>query len=504
VDYYYISHGIIIYPHRHVIEQQGKITHVRPKTFALLLALLEKPKQIVTKDFLLTHIWDDVAVDEQVLAQSIREIRQLFGNSDVIKTYPRKGYSWIFEVEKRPAKIESVSTDFLEKPALAKKISPRSGYIIGLLTIVAFSIALFSFIKPLKASFSATPLDGTLIVLPVKTRIAGNDHQWIYLGAMDQIIHLLASKQVVVMDTIYVLNAMRHASMPRDYTNEQVQRIFAVSGAGLVVETELSGSVAEYRLDYKLHFKHGTKRGVVFGHNLNKVLIQLAEIVSPYTGGKLSRTETNHQSEFNSELMVRALEYMDQGANNKARDLLVSVISLEEHNLLARQLLSQVLIQIDEPAQAEHELMVATADQQAEPQELARLYYWLAMAQSRQGQMEKAFTSLQLADKLAGDQGDWLYRAYIAELRGQIFNRVGQINEAEIALKEALKYHGVIQCPIGEVQTQLQLASLFRQQGREREAMNYITLTKNLIETHQLDNLKPLLEPYLVTAASTN
>ncbi|OUS18629.1 hypothetical protein A9Q97_00715, partial [Rhodospirillales bacterium 47_12_T64] len=48
----------------------------------------------------LSTVWDDVTVGEQVLFQTIRELRNLFSGLDVIKTHPRKGYAWVINVEK--------------------------------------------------------------------------------------------------------------------------------------------------------------------------------------------------------------------------------------------------------------------------------------------------------------------------------------------------------------------------------------------------------------------
>jgi DNA-binding winged helix-turn-helix (wHTH) protein len=88
----YRSGEFIIHPKRHLIESDGQQTQVRSKVFMLMLLLLEHRDEVLSKEFLLATIWDDVEVDEQVLFQSIREIRILFSDYIVIKTHPRKGY----------------------------------------------------------------------------------------------------------------------------------------------------------------------------------------------------------------------------------------------------------------------------------------------------------------------------------------------------------------------------------------------------------------------------
>ena len=96
MTYIYHSDGYKIYPRScKVISPDGEETIVRAKTSQVLQLLLEGKGQIQSKENILQTIWNDVVVDEQVIFQSIKELRKVFGDSDVIKTYPRKGYAWI-------------------------------------------------------------------------------------------------------------------------------------------------------------------------------------------------------------------------------------------------------------------------------------------------------------------------------------------------------------------------------------------------------------------------
>ena len=74
------------------------------------------------------------------------------------------------------------------------------------------------------------------------------------------------------MPAEYVLLLMQHTEMSRDYKETQVNQIFEASGASLVVETRVSGSVEDYRLDYKLRRKKDIKLGVVFDKTMEGAL----------------------------------------------------------------------------------------------------------------------------------------------------------------------------------------------------------------------------------------
>ena len=72
---------------------ESEIT-LRPKTFALLRYLAENSGRLVSKDELFTAIWPNLAVTDDVLVQSIGELRRGLGDDGprLIKTIPRRGY----------------------------------------------------------------------------------------------------------------------------------------------------------------------------------------------------------------------------------------------------------------------------------------------------------------------------------------------------------------------------------------------------------------------------
>jgi DNA-binding winged helix-turn-helix (wHTH) protein len=75
---------------------------LRPKTFALLSCLVERPGQLLTKAALLDAIWPGTAVSDVVLEVCIRELRQALGDDvktpQFIETVHRRGYRFIGRV----------------------------------------------------------------------------------------------------------------------------------------------------------------------------------------------------------------------------------------------------------------------------------------------------------------------------------------------------------------------------------------------------------------------
>lgn len=72
---------------------------LRPKTFAVLRHLTERPRRLVTKGELLGAVWRGVAVTDDTLTKSIRELREVLGDDPraprFIETVPRRGFRWI-------------------------------------------------------------------------------------------------------------------------------------------------------------------------------------------------------------------------------------------------------------------------------------------------------------------------------------------------------------------------------------------------------------------------
>ena len=75
---------------------------VRPKTFDILVYLVEHADELVTKETLLDAVWPDTAIADGVLSTSVSELRKVLGDTardpQFITTVPRRGYRFIAPV----------------------------------------------------------------------------------------------------------------------------------------------------------------------------------------------------------------------------------------------------------------------------------------------------------------------------------------------------------------------------------------------------------------------
>jgi adenylate cyclase len=80
----------------------GRELPLRPKTFAVLRHLVERPGRLVSKEELLEAVWPGLIVTDDTLVQSISELRRALGDADgrLITTLPKRGYR--FDAEAAP------------------------------------------------------------------------------------------------------------------------------------------------------------------------------------------------------------------------------------------------------------------------------------------------------------------------------------------------------------------------------------------------------------------
>src|SRR5215813_2889637 len=85
----------------------SKAIKLRPKAFAVLKYLLERPGQLVTKEQLLSSIWPKTFVGEAVLKVSIRQLREALRDDPktprFIETAHRRGYRFVGQIAESAA-----------------------------------------------------------------------------------------------------------------------------------------------------------------------------------------------------------------------------------------------------------------------------------------------------------------------------------------------------------------------------------------------------------------
>lgn len=94
--------------------RQGRQLHLSQRAFEILLFLVERNGQIVTKESLLEEIWEDSFVEEGNLAVQMSALRNLLGEKrgeyKYIQTVTGKGYCFVANVERQEVEKLSLTT----------------------------------------------------------------------------------------------------------------------------------------------------------------------------------------------------------------------------------------------------------------------------------------------------------------------------------------------------------------------------------------------------------
>ena len=111
-------------PRADEIEAEGRVIKLEPLRMRLLMALAERPGEVVLSNELLDTVWKGAIVTPSSLYQSVAQLRQLLGDSVTepryIETVPRKGYRLVAPV--LPLAPRVVSRDEVTEPQPAPEV----------------------------------------------------------------------------------------------------------------------------------------------------------------------------------------------------------------------------------------------------------------------------------------------------------------------------------------------------------------------------------------------
>lgn len=468
----------------------GIVQKVRPKTFQLLKILIEANGELVSKITLLESVWDDVIVDEQVVFQSIKELRKLFPGQTVIKTVPRKGYAWLPRPGPKPS--SSIVIDQPNHDSSVFQKASRSKFLPFSLTflLLLVIVLLTTFTNN---SRKAEELSGSVVVLPVQSDILSNDHDWVRYGLMDQVISRLASSQQAgVLQTDYVLDVISRSRLSNEALSKgEVDAIFDVSGAELILFMRLTGKPKDYQLVYTLHLRDHVEKGVILDDNAQSAADKVATIVGKKIAPDFKVSHAIHQSSFINKLVAEGIETKYAGNSADAIKLLEAANISEPSNLAAARLLVQMLVETgasyDEVSKIAMPAITLVKKNNSTVDQI-RLSFWFAISKSMHNSGATVLDDLVLVERLAKSINDWLYLAYIDEIRGQYYLALNDFTSAKRHFLSAMDYHAILHCPLGKSNTLMLLSKLAKAEGQPQLAIKHADTAFEIVKTRNLSN----------------
>jgi DNA-binding winged helix-turn-helix (wHTH) protein/Tfp pilus assembly protein PilF len=117
---------------------------IKPKVFTLLLALIQNSGRVLTKEELITEVWQGYFVGEHNLDVTVHALRRVLGEKrgerHYIETVPRRGYRFIAAVAERRTQNSEAHQAYL-----------KGRYFLGKRTPEAFSKSIEFFARAVKA-----------------------------------------------------------------------------------------------------------------------------------------------------------------------------------------------------------------------------------------------------------------------------------------------------------------------------------------------------------------
>ena len=463
-------------------EKQSKI---RPKTLSLLLYLANRSGKIISKQELLDKVWDDVSVDDGVVFQSIREIRQLFDDANIIQNHPRKGYQF--------------TADFVELNAEPETglAPPRRFNLKTRLAGIAFAcIGLLAYLMLLRTP-QEIEYQQRILVLPIKNQVSYGEHEWVYLGGMEQLIANLQG--LTPANYLYpgtqVPRLMHLSGAKRDYNYSHVEKLFALSGASIIVESELIGNASDYKLVYRLHDGKDVKEGVILDPSVQSGLKALSQTIAEFVDTDLTQSQSTPQQEFSDALFAKAMATYESDWQTSI-SFFQSYLVLNPESVIAHLYLSKLYLWQENLIEATEVIEKAKRLEIGFPHDKAHLKLIEARVAAKQKDYVVAHERFAEAREIASPLNRWFLKASIEEEQGLTFLQQQQADQAVETFREALAYYQITQSPIGLHSTRLHLSKALFESGQFDEAKAFFKAAEKGIRESELDFLYGMLDEY--------
>jgi Tol biopolymer transport system component/DNA-binding winged helix-turn-helix (wHTH) protein len=121
------------------VERGGRAVGLEPKAFDLLVLLLERQGQVVTKQEILDTVWRQTAVTDNAMTRIVAHLRKALGDdardARYIETVPTRGYRWLAPVQRRESGSPSPAPGALA--GAASRAWPRRSWAVAVLAVLA-------------------------------------------------------------------------------------------------------------------------------------------------------------------------------------------------------------------------------------------------------------------------------------------------------------------------------------------------------------------------------
>jgi len=232
------------------LSQGGRRTPLRDQAFQVLLALLEQPGELVTREELARRLWGaDTFVDfDRGLNKTVNHLREALGDSAdqprFIETLPRKGYRFIAPVTRAGEDAGTAPPADPPRASRVRRWLPLSLMLAGGLGI-AIGAGVGEARRWMNGRWGAAPRISALAVIPLENLSRDTEQQYFADGLTDALITDLAK-------TGSVRIASRTSVMQYRETKKSLKEIGRELNVDAVVEGTVMRAGSRVRITARL------------------------------------------------------------------------------------------------------------------------------------------------------------------------------------------------------------------------------------------------------------
>jgi len=478
------------------IIKAGEKINVRAKTLLVLTYLITHQKDIVTKKTLLEKIWHDVVVQDQVLVQSIKEIRDILG-SEVIKTYPRMGYQWTAELTPIPTKKSLALTQFS-----TKKIVMFVLCTISLIALLMTQIPKFT----LMAGSSNKSNAMTVGFLPINNDMPDDIHDWVTSTGTQYLNQRLQQQSTLTtLDTPTLLSLLSQNNISPSMLSDKPLSSSKSLLADVIVKSRLVGYPQDFQVHYTLYNGNNVEHGVEFASSVEQALDQLVEkIAIRFDTFKAIDSQVVYHP-FSNEAFARGITLYLAGEYTKAIAFFASALQSNPDLLVARRYLAACYIKtnkLDDGITLIQKNIEIAKKTQAFREEIrsnlligvSLLHWHQANNSPGKNQLLQATHYIESAKVLAENHHDLLFIAYAYEELGTIERIRKNYSQAITLQQSALAIHQGFRGSYGQTRALIGLARISHEQGDQQLSGKYfnkalVIAQKNGVVTNEIQTL---------------
>ncbi|MBV8817335.1 MAG: tetratricopeptide repeat protein [Acidobacteriaceae bacterium] len=276
----YLSGDVEIDTARVAVRRGGEERNLRPKTFRLLVYLIEHRARLVPKEELIEQLWPGIAVSDGALAQCVSDIRRALNEDPrhpkFIRTAARLGYQFIGPLDEKRSEsviLEEITEERVEyseevteedEPAEldfppARLLPPprgRRGWrfalpisLAGLAVVVALALSRLGPQQP------AGSMDAGIrtAVIPFENRSGKADLNWLRGGLADMLATDLSGSPRISLITQGQLQRELRTSSAASITHDDALRAARQAGARVMITGAFASLGDSVRVDVQIY-----------------------------------------------------------------------------------------------------------------------------------------------------------------------------------------------------------------------------------------------------------